>query len=169
MILATVPDPIVTLVTPSSAALLVWGIWVIVLILSAPLLQWVRDWHDDVAEKSCNKRFAEAEKLGDESAMDLWKWDNYHSTLKSGAFLTGVWERLFFSLAAYFWMPGFVVAAIAWVGLKMLPGWTAHAGKSGGHGAPKMVAFSRLRTSFVSIALAVLIGVACRAAVFSMN
>jgi hypothetical protein len=161
-------DPIIHLIAFSNANLIVFVVGLILQIVLIPLLPLIRDFNDNLAKTTCGKQEKLATKNNDEELAKKWKWKDAEKSPVMCPLLTGIIERFFFVVAAYFWMPGFTIAAIAWIGIKMLPGWTVASNCEGGSGEAKQVAFSRLRTSFVSLSLAIFIGVGCRAAVLAM-
>jgi sterol desaturase/sphingolipid hydroxylase (fatty acid hydroxylase superfamily) len=72
--------------------------------------------------------------------------------------LTGLVERLFFTIAVALNVPGVVVAMIAWIGVKMATDWNRPGGERQDAGG----AFSALLAGLVSMLFSLLGGAICR-------
>lgn len=78
--------------------------------------------------------------------------------------LTGCLERLFFTLAVAFGMPGAIVAMIGWLAVKMANGWQRRGPEENDEDFEKTLAFGfgALLAGLVSMMFALVGGVICR-------
>lgn len=151
--------PLVILVAPTVANLWIWGCAIALVAFAAIPIQTVRVINDKLAKGTCDRQKAKAKS---DVEKQVWEWQDFENSPRLTPAVTGIVERLFFLMAAYFWLPGLAIAAVGWITLKMAMGWTILSNQAKGQGAFKAVAFSRLRTSVASVMLALFVGVISR-------
>jgi hypothetical protein len=96
-----------------------------------------------------------------EDTVERKGWDVEKSKIEKiprYPFITGILERVMFTLLIAFQVPGVGGGIFAWVGIKMVTGWGR---VSGGETPYRMLAFTGLLSSLTSMLFAVVGGLIC--------